>query len=110
MPLLFSYGTLQLADVQVSTVGRRLVGQPDTLVGFESSRVEIEDPDVVSATGWTHYANVIASDVGDQRVDGMVFEVSDAELARIDQYEADASYTRVEVTLASGRRAWVYHR
>lgn len=110
MPLLFSYGSLQHPDIQLSTVGRRLDGQPDALVGFQPSRVEIRDPDVVAATGWTHYANVIPSASVHDRVDGVVFEVTDAELARIDRYEEDASYARLEVTLASGCRAWVYRR
>lgn len=35
MPWLFSYGTLQQEAVQLSTVGRRLAGQADELVGFE---------------------------------------------------------------------------
>jgi hypothetical protein len=43
----------------------------------------------------------------DSRVSGMVFDMTDAELARADSYEP-AGYTRVETTLASGKRAWVY--
>ena len=38
----------------------------------------------------------------------MVFEVSDDELALADRYERTASYERIEATLASGTRAWVY--
>jgi len=41
-------------------------------------------------------------------VSGTVFEITDAELADADTYEARAAYTRVSVTLASGREAWVY--
>ena len=33
---------------------------------------------------------------------------TDAELAAADEYERPALYRRVEVTLASGRQAWVY--
>ncbi len=36
MPLLFSYGTLQQEDVQLSTFGRLLQGQRDELLGFET--------------------------------------------------------------------------
>ena len=39
MPLLFSYGTLQREDVQLTTFGRRLSGTRDELVGYESSLV-----------------------------------------------------------------------
>jgi hypothetical protein len=38
MPLLFSYGTLQQEDVQWSTFGRLLEGEPDELPGFALSR------------------------------------------------------------------------
>jgi hypothetical protein len=44
MPLLFSYGTLQQDNVQLSTFGRLLHGHTDELVGFESAIVQIEDP------------------------------------------------------------------
>ena len=44
MPQLFSYGTLQQEDVQLSTFGRLLQGRRDELPGFEPSLVRIEDP------------------------------------------------------------------
>ena len=108
MPLLFSYGTLQEENVQLSTFARRLAGDRDELVSFEPSSVPIEDPQVVTATGQTHHANVTPTGDEDSRVPGMVFEITDAELARVDQYEAAFSYTRLTASLASGRHAWVY--
>ena len=108
MPLLFAYGTLQQDDVQVATFGRLLRGQRDELPGFEQSLVRIEDPQVVAMDGQTHHANVTFNGKNDSRVSGMVFEITDAELAAADQYEQDASYVRVAATLASGKRAWVY--
>jgi gamma-glutamylcyclotransferase (GGCT)/AIG2-like uncharacterized protein YtfP len=108
MPLLFSYGTLQQDDVQRSTFGRRLDGQRDELLGFEPSAVKIEDPQVVATTGRTHHANVTFNGKDDSRVPGMVFEITDAELARVDAYEVAFAYTRVVARLASGRRAWAY--
>jgi hypothetical protein len=108
MPLLFSYGTLQEEDVQRSTFGRPLQGQPDELPGSELSSIPIRDPRVVAATGLTCYANVILNGRGDSRVRGTVYEVTDADLAASDQYEQDADYHRVVVTLASGKQAWVY--
>lgn len=107
MPLLFSYGTLQQEAVQVSTFGRRLAGQADELVGFEQSSLEIEDPEFVATSGRSHHAIVRFNGKSDSRVRGMVFEVTDAELARADRYEP-AGYTRVSATLASGKQAWVY--
>jgi gamma-glutamylcyclotransferase (GGCT)/AIG2-like uncharacterized protein YtfP len=108
MPLLFSYGTLQQADVQRSTFGRLLQGQSDELPGFERSSVRIEDPQVVAASGMTHYANVMFNGKSDSRVNGTVFEVTDAELAAADRYEQPAAYQRVAARLASGKQAWVY--
>ena len=108
MPLLFSYGTLQQEDVQLSTFGRRLSGDNDQLPRFEQSSVKIEDPQVIAATGMTHYANVRFTGKEANRVPGTVFEITDAELASADEYEATAFYQRIAARLDSGREAWVY--
>jgi gamma-glutamylcyclotransferase (GGCT)/AIG2-like uncharacterized protein YtfP len=108
MPLLFSYGTLQQDEVQLATFGRRLQGQRDELPGFEQSLVKIQDPQVVATLGKTHHANVESNGNEDSRVPGMVIEVTDTELARVDEYEAAFSYTRIAAVLVSGRPAWVY--
>ena len=94
--------------MQISTFGRLLRGRTDALPRFEQAWVRIEDPQVVAATGKTHYANVVSSDSQDSRVAGTVFEITDAELAAADEYERPAGYERMTATLASGTRAWVY--
>jgi gamma-glutamylcyclotransferase (GGCT)/AIG2-like uncharacterized protein YtfP len=108
MPSLFSYGTLQQPNVQESTLGRRLVGQRDELLMFEPSVVDIEDSLLVATSGQTHHANVTFNGNEQSRVTGMVFEVTEAELASVDAYEIAFSYKRVTAMLASGRQAWVY--
>ncbi len=108
MPLIFSYGTLQQENVQLSTFGRLLHGQMDELPGFEPSLVRIEDPQLAAPTGKTHHANVTFNGRNDSRVSGTVFEITDAELAAADQYEQLAAYKRVTAMLASGKQAWVY--
>jgi gamma-glutamylcyclotransferase (GGCT)/AIG2-like uncharacterized protein YtfP len=108
MPLLFSYGTLQQENVQLSTFGRLLQGQRDELLGFELSLVRIEDPQVVATSGQSHHANVTATGSNDSRVSGTVFEITDTELAAADQYEQRATYKRILAMLASGKPAWVY--
>jgi gamma-glutamylcyclotransferase (GGCT)/AIG2-like uncharacterized protein YtfP len=108
MPLLFSYGTLQQANVQLSTFGRLLEGQSDELPEFEPSLVKIEDPQVVAGSGQTHHANVTYNGRHDSRVSGTIFEITDAELAAADAYEQLAAYKRIAVTLESGKQAWVY--
>jgi hypothetical protein len=108
MPLLFSYGTLQEKDVQLSTFGRTLRGKSDELPGYELSSVRIEDPQVVAATGMTHYANVKFNGRNDSRVNGTLFEIIDAEFTAADEYENPAGYKRIVAMLASGKEAWVY--
>lgn len=108
MPLLFSYGTLQQEAVQLATFGRLLLGQKDELVGFEQSSVRIEDPQVAATSGKTHHANVTFNGRNDSRVSGVVFEITDVELAAADQYEQIAAYKRIIAMLASGKQAWVY--
>jgi hypothetical protein len=108
MPMLFSYGTLQLEEMQVSLFGRPLRGTPDELIGFERSRVPIADPDVVASTGETHYDNILHNGQPGSRVTGTLFEVSDEQLAAADAYERTAEYERALETLASGTEAWVY--
>ena len=107
MPRLFSYGTLQQDAVQLSTFGRLLRGQPDELVGSEQSLFRIEDPQFVAASGKADHAIVMFNGRPDSRVRGMVFEVTDEELAASDTYEP-AGYARITATLASGGHAWVY--
>lgn len=108
MPLLFSYGTLQQESVQLSTFGRRLDGQKDELPGFEPALVPIDDPKLATTLGRTHHANASFTGNGEHRVHGTVFEVTEAELARSDAFEAPFRYERVSAMLASGRQAWVY--
>ena len=82
-------------------------GSADELIGYARSMVRIEDADVVAKSGKTHHPIVAYSGAGGDRVAGMVFEITDAELAAADSYEVDA-YKRVLAPLASGRSAWVY--
>ena len=100
MPFVFAYGTLQQDDVQQATFGRLLEGRRDALVGFELT--------VARVNARLSHANVIRNGRPDSRVSGMVFELTDAELAVADRYEKPADYVRVAVMLASGDRAWVY--
>jgi hypothetical protein len=107
MPLLFSYGTLQQAAVQLSTFGRLLQGHADELIGFEQSLLKIEDPQFVATSGKSHHAIVKFNGKNDSRVRGMIFELTDDEIASADDYEP-AGYTRISAKLASGKQAWVY--
>ena len=107
MPLLFSYGSLQQENVQLSTFGRLVQGQEDELVGFEQSFITIDDPQVAAISGKTRHVIVKYNGRNESRVTGAVFEITDEELAKADQYEV-APYERVSTVLASGKQAWVY--
>ena len=107
MPNLFSYGTLQQEDVQRATFGRRLTGASDALVGYQQAMVAIDDSEVVRKSGKTHHPIVAFTGKSEDRVAGVVFEITDAELAHADAYEV-AAYVRVQAPLASGAQAWVY--
>ena len=104
---LFSYGTLQQREVQLATYGRELNGAPDVLAGYCLAPLQISDPHVVALSGKAVHSIARATGNPDDRVSGVVFEISEAELAASDSYEVDA-YARVEVVLGSGLKAWAY--
>lgn len=107
MPLLFSYGTLQKPRVQLALFGRTLDGTPDAITGFTRGQVPVVADDSLNAD-LTHYENAVATGRPEDRIDGTALQVTDDELARADDYESPADYVRAAVTLASGRRGWVY--
>jgi len=107
---LFSYGTLQQEAVQLATFGRRLQGQPDSLVGYRLTMIPIQDQIVVARTGDTHYRNIQFSGVGSDLIKGTRFAVTSQELEQADAYEAGADYHRIRVRLKSDVSAWVYCR
>ncbi len=105
--LLFSYGTLQLEAVQISTFGRRLSGAPDSLPGYDLAMVRIDDPKVVETSGQTHHPIVKFTGRRENVVPGTVFRLTRQELLSADKYEV-AAYQRVAVKLGSGASAWAY--
>jgi hypothetical protein len=105
--LLFSYGTLQLPEVQMAQFKRLLDGEDDAMVGFAQAMVEITDPEVLRKSGQRFHPIVSQTGNPADSVAGKVFSVTAAELAAADEYEV-ADYKRVRATLRSGRAAWVY--
>jgi gamma-glutamylcyclotransferase (GGCT)/AIG2-like uncharacterized protein YtfP len=95
MPFVFSYGTLQQPEVQRAAFGRELRGQPDELPNYGFGQ---RGP----------HKHIVFNGHGDSRVPGTVFELTDAEVAAADRYEAADDYGRIAIVLASGRQAWVY--
>lgn len=105
--LLFTYGTLQYAEVQLDTFGRIVAGEADTLPGYTIDYAEITDQRVVDISGVSvhpvlrHTGNVL------DKVVGKVLHVNADEVDAADEYEVSL-YRREQVTLGSGRLAWVY--
>ena len=105
--LLFSYGTLRRPDVQRATFGREIDGRPDAIVGYHLDYVTITDPHVIATSASDRHPILKPTDRADAAVEGMVFEISEADLAAADEYEVD-DYRRITVPLRSGGEAWVY--
>lgn len=109
MPKLFSYGTLQQENVQLATFGRTLVGSKDQLIGYQLGEIEITDEDVLAKSGKRFHPILLKTNNPTDKVAGVIFDITDNELAQADRYEVDAyAYARVEGNFDSGATAWIY--
>ncbi|WED44051.1 gamma-glutamylcyclotransferase family protein [Legionella cardiaca] len=110
MEKLFSYGTLQLEQVQMATFARLLQGQSDQLIGYRLDDLVITDPYVIEVSGKAIHQILVPTGNENDRVEGTVFYLNHDELLLADSYEVE-DYKRISVRLASGIDAWVYaHR
>lgn len=107
MPNLFSYGTLQKNQVQLETFGRLLTGEKDALLGYSLKVVEITDPDVLRKSGQKFHPIIEFTGRTTDKVDGVLFEVTESELLNADTYEVN-DYKRIFVTFKSGKQGFVY--
>jgi hypothetical protein len=107
MEQLFTYGTLQLDEVQLATFGRRLEGRPDVLIGYCLATITIEDKDFVAKSGTTEHRNLQFTGNPSDFVEGTVVSVTMEELEKSDAYEPEG-YERALVQLKSGINAWIY--
>lgn len=104
---LFSYGTLQLENVQLETYGRKLNGKKDILEGFKIDELEIFDERVLQKSGKNFHPIAIPSQNKSDCIEGVIFEITEQELLETDNYEV-SDYKRVLKTFKSGNKAWVY--
>ena len=104
---LFSYGTLQQDRVQLELFGRLLNGAKDCLIGYKISTIEIEDESFLAKGEQKYQLTVIPLNNENDFIEGVVFEISEAELISADKYEPD-NYKRFQVELESGKKAWIY--
>lgn len=107
MHLLFSYGTLQLDKVQVESFGRLLTGYKDSLKGYVLGKLKITDPDVLAKSEKEYHPIAEVSINQNEEIKGMIFEITEEELAQADAYEV-SDYKRIEATFTSGKKAWIY--
>jgi hypothetical protein len=104
---LFSYGTLQLEEVQLATFGRKLEGRADALTGYRLVMIKITDEDFVVKSGTADHRNLQFTGDSEDLVEGCALKVTRAELEQADAYEPEG-YVRVKTRLKSGADAWVF--
>lgn len=102
MEQLFSYGTLRSKEIQRQVFNRILTGKSDQLLGHKLKSLQIEEE-----FGMADYVVVVPSSDPADIIHGVVFDVSNADLAKVDIFESN-SYKRVRVKLQSGMEAWIY--
>lgn len=107
MENLFSYGTLQKERVQLELFGRLLKGAKDFLKGYKFVPIEIKDEAFLAKGEEKIQMTLMNSNDNADLIEGTVFEISNKELFLADKYEPE-NYSRIKVTLQSGKEAWIY--
>jgi Gamma-glutamyl cyclotransferase, AIG2-like len=104
---LFTYGTLQQDNVQISSFGRLLDGVNDKICGYKLEELEISDFEVVSKSGKTVHNILKFTGNKNDIIEGIVYDITPDELKLADNYEVD-DYKRKKLATLSGQQAWVY--
>lgn len=73
---LFSYGTLQLADVQRDIFGDTITGRPDAIVGYRVEQLTITDPELIRASGSDQHPVLVPSDDPTAAIEGTSYELT----------------------------------
>lgn len=102
MEQIFSYGTLRSKEIQMQVFNRLLTGTPDQLTGYKIKDLQIEEE-----FGMEDYFVATPSENPSDAIDGIVFTVTNEDLAKADLFESNA-YKRIEIALKSGTTAWIY--
>ncbi|MDG1902153.1 MAG: gamma-glutamylcyclotransferase [Bacteroidales bacterium] len=107
MERLFSYGTLQLENVQRDTFGKLLIGTKDKLEKYVLLEIKITNPKVIESSGTNIHPILQYTGNETDIVEGTLFELTHEELISADEYEVE-DYIRTEVTFESGKTGFVY--
>lgn len=102
MEYLFSYGTLKSKEIQMKVFNKLLNGTHDQLLGYKLKDLQIEEE-----FGMADYFVATPSENPSDFIKGMVFSVTNLDLAKADQFESN-KYKRVQIKLKSGTIAWIY--
>lgn len=105
--LLFSYGTLKLDTVQLQNYNRKLKGTEDLLLGYKLDYLEIKDTSVIEKSNTNIHPIAIKTKDKNDKIKGIVFEITGEELIQTDKYEV-SNYKRVLETTELGEKVWVY--
>jgi gamma-glutamylcyclotransferase (GGCT)/AIG2-like uncharacterized protein YtfP len=95
--LLFTYGTLQEREVQLGVFSRTMAGWDDVLTHYQISNTKVSGL----------YPTLEFTNNQKHSIQGKVYTLTPKELELADRYEG-GGYNRIEVTLASGKKAWAY--
>lgn len=95
MEHLFSYGTLQLENVQLETFGRLLKGEKVNLKRYKLTEVKISDKSVIEKSGKEFHPIAVFTGKDTDNIDGVIFEITKEELLQSDRYEV-SEYERVK--------------
>ncbi len=95
--LLFTYGTLQDEQIQLSLFSRKLKDTKDALANYKLSDKKVTDS----------YPTIRYTGNSIDILEGKVYVLTHKELMLADSYEGIA-YRRIEVVLMSGKKTWVY--
>ncbi|MFZ2522081.1 MAG: gamma-glutamylcyclotransferase family protein [Minisyncoccia bacterium] len=96
MEKLFSYGSLQISKIQKKLFDRILVGESDTLIDYDKTKI------IINCNKYN-----IAFPKSEKKIVGVVYGLSNFEIKIADGYEG-SQYKRIQVKLLSGAKCWLY--
>jgi len=77
------------------------------LPGYKVEKLKIKDQAVIEKSGTDMHPILVRTGEPADLVSGMVFEITQAELEKADEYEVD-DYLRSLADMSSGTQAWIY--
>ena len=104
---LFSYGTLQLENVQIETFGRKLNGVKARLLRYKLAEIEISDLQVIAKSNKKYHPIAKFTGIDEDFIDGVIYEITKNELLLSDTYEVK-EYERINEIFSEDKNAWIY--